>query len=92
MAAPRRPKLSGCVEGMSEIVLAKEFFYPSTFKKLTFAVPKFKLGWWGGQITTIILIKALAKDFCAHAVSLAFGGMSRFLMILLLNLYFVIII
>ena len=26
MAAPRRPKFTGCVEGMSEIVPAKEFF------------------------------------------------------------------
>ena len=53
MAAPRRPKLTGCVEGMSEIVLAKDFFDPSTFKKLTFAEPRMlKLGWWGGQITT----------------------------------------
>ena len=36
-------------------------------------------------LVAIILIKALAKDLCAHAVSLAFGGMSRFLVILLLN-------
>ena len=40
MAALRRPKLTECVEGMSEIVLAKEFLYISTFKKLTFAEPR----------------------------------------------------
>ena len=53
MATPRRPELTGCVAGMSEIVLPKDFFYLSMFKKLTFAEPRMlKLGWWGGQITT----------------------------------------
>ena len=56
MAAPRRPKLTGCVG----------------FKKLTFAEPRMlKLGWWGGQIKKRILslfkknpIKAIALVLC----------------------------
>ena len=54
MAAPRKPKLTGCVESMSQMGLTKNF-YLSTFKKLTFAEPRMlKLGWWGGQITRIL--------------------------------------
>ena len=60
MAAPGSPNLHVEPEGMSEIVLAQEFFNPSMLKKLTFAEPRMlKLGWWGGQIATrcVILFK-----------------------------------
>ena len=47
------PYLQGVQRACARWLSRKNFFDPSTFKKLTFAEPRMlKLGWWGGQITT----------------------------------------
>ena len=47
------PNLQGVLRECLRLCSRKNFFDPSTFKKLTFAEPRMlKLGWWGGQMTT----------------------------------------
>ena len=53
---PGGPNLQGVLRACPRLASRKNFFDPSTFKKLTFSEPRMlKLGWWGGQITTICM-------------------------------------
>ena len=50
------PNLQGVLRACPRLSSRKNFFDPSMFKKLTFSEPRMlKLGWWGGQITTICM-------------------------------------
>ena len=77
--SPRRwldlggPNLQGVLRACPRLSSRKNFFDPSTFKKLTFAEPRMlKLGWWGGQMTIttrcMILFKKPNKSHCTRAV------------------------